>query len=132
MVIDTAVSPIVQQPLSRNLPSTHLAINASGAIWTISPGGAPASCLDAGTGASGSRISVKPCRGTLSQHWRIVPHGHSYGAFTLQNLAGGNDLNVVNPSTSTAQKQPGVPFDVEPYAGWSSQQFRIQAIQTVD
>jgi hypothetical protein len=54
--------------------------------------------------------------------------GNSYG-----DVEGGTSLTVNQPGSGSLQKLAGVPFDVETGAsGWSSAQFRIQAVATAD
>jgi hypothetical protein len=132
MVVDGATNPVVQQPMSKNYATSELILTASGSNWTISMNSAPNMCLDAGAACSGAAVTFASCNGSTSQQWTITPQGNTYGAFQIQNVKTGNALNVTNPGNSTLQKNAGVPFDVEPYAKWSSQQFRIQAVATVN
>ena len=107
--------------------------DSSGSNWTISMNNTPGKCLDAGTGASLAAVTVQSCNGSTSQQWTIMPQGNTYGAFLIQNVKGGTYLNVTNPGNSTLQKNANVPFDVDSCAKtWSSGQFRIQAVATVN
>jgi hypothetical protein len=134
MVIDTtATNPVVQQPMSSNYASSQLLFTANGSNWSIALAHSPSMCLDAGAGTSTSTISVQSCNSSsTSQQWTITPLGNSYGSFMITNVKGGMALTVTNPGSSTLQKQAGVKFDVEAYQKWSAQQFRIQAVATVN
>ena len=119
--------------MSSNLSTSQLILTANGSNWTIAPAGSPTKCLDAGAGTCSSAVTLQACNSqSTSQQWTITPLGNSYGSFTITNVKGGTALTVTNPGSSSLQKVANVPFDVEPYAKWSAQQFRIQAVATVN
>jgi len=132
MVIDAASSPVLQQPMSSNYSTSQFILTANGSNWSIGLASSPGKCLDTGAGTTGSSITVQYCNGSTSQQWTIVPQGNTYGAFIITNVKAGMALTLTNPGSSTLQKNAGVPFDVEVYGKWSAQQYRIQAMATVN
>ncbi len=138
MVLDagtaSSTTAVEQQPMSQNLPTAEFIFTAKGSNWSISMNSAPTKCLDAGNGASKAAVTIQTCNcNSTSQQWTITPGGNTYGAFWIKNVKAGNYLNLTNPGSGTLQKAANVPFDVEPYdRSWSSEQFRIQAVATVN
>ncbi len=122
MVVDVGSSPIQQWNKSAGLGTSVFNMTPSGSNWTISPITMSGKCLDAGGATNSTAVVVNACNGAASQSWKITAISQN-GAFNVATAATGRCLNVRggNGSAGTVMEV----YDCT--AGWTSEQFNIQA-----
>jgi Ricin-type beta-trefoil lectin domain-like len=126
MVLDGTTGAILQQSMAAKLSTSQFIFTANGANWSISLNNSPTKCLDAGSGATATPITLQTCNlSSTSQQWTITPHANSYGEFTFKNVKGGSYL-------TTNGSRAGTPISVVTSATCSSQFFDIEAVAIVN